>query len=166
MAFRKEQKTQSNFDSIRISLASPEEILENSHGEVTKHETVSYRTYKPERDGLYCERIFGPVKDYECHCGKYKGSKFKGITCDRCGVEVTQKIVRRERMGHISLNVPVVHVWYFRSVPNKSATFSDSPQRHWRRSFTISLTLCSIQVYLHAPKALIPIVTRHKRLDT
>lgn len=119
MAFRKEQKIQSNFNSIRISLASPEEILENSHGEVIKHETVSYRTYKPERDGLYCERIFGPVKDYECHCGKYKGSKFKGITCDRCGVEVTQKIVRRERMGHISLNVPVVHVWYFRSVPNK-----------------------------------------------
>lgn len=119
MAFRKDQKIKSNFNSIRISLASPEEILENSHGEVLKHETVSYRTYKPERDGLYCERIFGPVKDYECHCGKYKGSKFKGITCDRCGVEVTQKIVRRERMGHISLNVPVLHVWYFRSVPNK-----------------------------------------------
>lgn len=119
MAFRKEQKIQNNFNSIRISLASPEEILENSHGEVLKHETVSYRTYKPERDGLYCERIFGPVKDYECHCGKYKGSKFKGITCDRCGVEVTQKIVRRERMGHIALNVPIVHVWYFRSVPNK-----------------------------------------------
>lgn len=119
MAFRKDQKINSNFKSIRVSLASPEEILENSYGEVTKHETVSYRTYKPERDGLYCERIFGPVKDFECHCGKYKGSKFKGITCDRCGVEVTQKIVRRERMGHISLNVPVVHVWYFRSVPNK-----------------------------------------------
>ena len=100
-------------------MASPEEIKENSHGEVLRHETVSYRTYKPERDGLYCERIFGPVKDYECHCGKYKGNKYKGITCDRCGVEVTQKMVRRERMGHIQLNVPVVHVWYSRSNPNK-----------------------------------------------
>lgn len=121
MAFRKDNKIKSNFSSIQISLASPEEILENSHGEVTKHETVSYRTYKPERDGLYCERIFGPVKDYECHCGKYKGNKYRGITCDRCGVEVTQKMVRRERMGHIALNVPVVHVWYARSVPNKIA---------------------------------------------
>lgn len=119
MAFRKDNKIKSNFTSLRISLASPEEILENSYGEVTKHETVSYRTYKPERDGLYCERIFGPVKDYECHCGKYKGSKFKGITCDRCGVEVTQKVVRRERMGHIALHTPVVHVWYGRSVPSK-----------------------------------------------
>lgn len=119
MAFKKDTKINSSFSSIRISLASPEEILKNSKGEVLKHETVSYRTYKPERDGLYCERIFGPVKDYECHCGKYKGSKFKGICCDRCGVEVTQKVVRRERMGHIALNVPVVHVWYSRSVPNK-----------------------------------------------
>lgn len=119
MAFRKDNKIKSNFSSIRISLASPEEIKENSHGEVLRHETVSYRTYKPERDGLYCERIFGPVKDYECHCGKYKGNKYKGITCDRCGVEVTQKMVRRERMGHIQLNVPVVHVWYSRSNPNK-----------------------------------------------
>ena len=121
MAFRKDNKLKTNFSKIRVSLASPEQILENSYGEVTKHETVSYRTLKPERDGLYCERIFGPVKDYECHCGKYKGNKYRGITCDRCGVEVTQKMVRRERMGHIALKVPVVHVWYSRSIPNKIA---------------------------------------------
>lgn len=121
MAFKKDNKINSNFSKIKISLASPEEIIENSYGEVTKHETVSYRTLKPERDGLYCERIFGPVKDYECHCGKYKGNKYRGITCDRCGVEVTQKMVRRERMGHIALQVPVVHVWYSRSTPNKIA---------------------------------------------
>ncbi len=121
MAFRKENKFKTNFSKIRVSLASPEQILEDSFGEVTKHETVSYRTLKPERDGLYCERIFGPVKDYECHCGKYKGNKYRGITCDRCGVEVTQKMVRRERMGHIALKVPVVHVWYSRSIPNKIA---------------------------------------------
>ena len=120
MAYRKEtQNTQSNFSKITISLASPEEILEQSSGEVLKPETINYRTYKPERDGLFCERIFGPVKDYECHCGKYKRIRYKGIVCDRCGVEVTEKKVRRERMGHISLVVPVAHIWYFRSLPNK-----------------------------------------------
>ncbi len=120
MAYRKETpKKQSAFNKITISLASPEVILEQSSGEVLKPETINYRTYKPERDGLFCERIFGPVKDYECHCGKYKRIRYKGIVCDRCGVEVTEKKVRRERMGHISLVVPVAHIWYFRSLPNK-----------------------------------------------
>ena len=119
MAFRKENKTKSNFSKISIGLASPEEILENSSGVVLKPETINYRTYKPERDGLFCERIFGPIKDYECHCGKYKRIRYKGIVCDRCGVEVTEKKVRRERMGHIQLVVPVAHIWYFRSLPNK-----------------------------------------------
>ena len=119
MAFRKETKTKSEFSHISIGLASPEEILERSSGEVLKPETINYRTYKPERDGLFCERIFGPVKDYECHCGKYKRIRYKGIVCDRCGVEVTEKKVRRERMGHIQLVVPVAHIWYFKSLPNK-----------------------------------------------
>jgi DNA-directed RNA polymerase subunit beta' len=104
---------------VSIGLASPERILNMSHGEVLKPETINYRTYRPERDGLFCMRIFGCVKDYECHCGKYKRIRYKGIVCDRCGVEVTEKKVRRERMGHISLVVPVVHIWYFRSLPNK-----------------------------------------------
>ena len=119
MAFRKENKKNNAFSKITIGLASPEEILEKSSGEVLKPETINYRTYKPERDGLFCERIFGPVKDYECHCGKYKRIRYKGIVCDRCGVEVTEKKVRRERMGHIKLVVPVAHIWYFRSLPNK-----------------------------------------------
>ncbi len=119
MAFRKDNKIKTNFTKITIGLASPEEILEKSSGEVLKPETINYRTYKPERDGLFCERIFGPVKDYECHCGKYKRIRYKGTVCDRCGVEVTEKKVRRERMGHIRLVVPVAHIWYFRSLPNK-----------------------------------------------
>jgi len=119
MALKKESKLKSNFSKIIISLSSPEDILEQSSGEVLKPETINYRTYKPERDGLFCERIFGPVKDWECHCGKYKRIRYKGIVCDRCGVEVTEKKVRRERMGHIQLVVPVAHIWYFRSLPNK-----------------------------------------------
>ncbi len=119
MAFRKDTKVKNNFTKITISLASPETIKENSYGEVTKPETINYRTYKPERDGLFCERIFGPTKDYECACGKYKRIRYKGIVCDRCGVEVTEKKVRRERAGHIELVVPVAHIWYFRSLPNK-----------------------------------------------
>ena len=119
MAFRKEEKIPGSFNKITISLASPEMILDRSYGEVTKPETINYRTYKPERDGLFCERIFGPVKDWECHCGKYKRIRYKGIVCDRCGVEVTEKKVRRERMGHVHLVVPVVHIWFFRSLPNK-----------------------------------------------
>ena len=120
--FRKdnrEKRQNSDFTSITIGLASPENILERSSGEVLKPETINYRTYKPERDGLFCERIFGPVKDWECHCGKYKRIRYKGIICDRCGVEVTEKKVRRERMGHIQLVVPVAHIWYFKSLPNK-----------------------------------------------
>ena len=116
---KKKIRPKSNFSSITISLASPDTILERSYGEVLKPETINYRTYKPERDGLFCERIFGPVKDYECYCGKYKRIRYKGIVCDRCGVEVTEKKVRRERMGHIRLVVPVVHIWYFKSLPNK-----------------------------------------------
>ncbi len=122
MAIKKENLSNSNFNSITISLASPESILERSRGEVVKPETINYRTYKPEKDGLFCERIFGPVKDWECHCGKYKRIRYKGIICDRCGVEVTEKKVRRERMGHIELVVPVAHIWFFRSLPNKIAS--------------------------------------------
>jgi DNA-directed RNA polymerase subunit beta' len=119
MSFKKNQKLKSDFNSITISLASPESILESSFGEVTQPETINYRTYKPEMGGLFCERTFGPVKDWECHCGKYKRIRYKGIICDRCGVEVTEKKVRRERMGHIELVVPVAHIWYFKSLPNK-----------------------------------------------
>jgi len=120
MAIKKENRPRANFSKITIGLASPDSILERSYGEVLKPETINYRTYKPERDGLFCERIFGPVKDYECACGKYKRIRYKGIVCDRCGVEVTEKKVRRERMGHIKLVVPVVHIWYFKSLPNKT----------------------------------------------
>lgn len=123
MSFKKEIKVKSNFNQITIGLASPEEILEKSSGEVLKPETVNYRTYKPERDGLFCERIFGPYKDYECHCGKYKRIRYRGIICDRCGVEVTEKKVRRERMGHITLTVPVAHIWYSALLLTKLDTF-------------------------------------------
>ncbi len=129
MAFRRENKVKSNFTQISISLASPEEILERSSGEVLKPETINYRTYKPERDGLFCERIFGPIKDYECHCGKYKRIRYKGIVCDRCGVQVTEKKVRRERMGHISLVVPVAHIWYFRSLPTTLGSLLGLPTK-------------------------------------
>ena len=130
MAFRKENNNKKfGFTKINIGLASPEEIKDNSHGEVLKPETINYRTYKPERDGLFCERIFGPVKDYECHCGKYKRIRYKGIVCDRCGVEVTEKKVRRERCGHIELVVPVAHIWYFRSLPNKIGNLLGIPTK-------------------------------------
>ncbi len=129
MAFRKELNTKGNFSKITISLASPEHILERSSGEVLKPETINYRTYKPERDGLFCERIFGPVKDWECHCGKYKRIRYKGIVCDRCGVEVTEKKVRRERVGHIQLTVPVAHIWFFRSLPNKIGALLGIPSK-------------------------------------
>ena len=127
--FSKENKVKSNFERISIALASPEDIKERSSGEVLKPETVNYRTYKPERDGLFCEKIFGPTKDYECHCGKYKRIRYRGIVCDRCGVEVTEKKVRRERMGHIELTVPVAHIWYFKSAPNKIAALLGIPAK-------------------------------------
>src|SRR5512143_690378 len=114
-----DREARKSFTKITISLASPDMVLSRSHGEVTKPETINYRSFRPEKDGLFCEKIFGPVRDWECHCGKYKRIRYKGITCDRCGVEVTQKSVRRERMGHISLAVPIVHIWYFRSTPSK-----------------------------------------------
>jgi len=129
MAFRKESPLVSTYSKITISLSSPEKILEMSSGEVLKPETINYRTYKPERDGLFCERIFGPVKDWECHCGKYKRIRYKGIVCDRCGVEVTEKKVRRERMGHIQLVVPVAHIWFFRSLPNKIGSLLGLPTK-------------------------------------
>lgn len=125
----KENKVKSNFQTISISLASPEDIIARSCGEVLKPETVNYRTYKPERDGLFCEKIFGPTKDYECYCGKYKRIRYRGIVCDRCGVEVTEKKVRRERMGHIALTVPVAHIWYFKSAPNKISAVLGLPAK-------------------------------------
>ena len=125
----KENKVKSNFSKISISLASPEDITARSCGEVLKPETVNYRTYKPERDGLFCEKIFGPTKDYECYCGKYKRIRYRGIVCDRCGVEVTEKKVRRERMGHITLTVPVAHIWYFKSAPNKISALLGIPSK-------------------------------------
>ena len=112
-------KNSDSFSSITLGILSPEQILERSYGEVLKPETINYRSYKPEKDGLFCEKIFGPVKDWECHCGKYKRIRYRGIVCDRCGVEVTRKTVRRERIGHIALAVPVVHIWYLRSIPSK-----------------------------------------------
>ncbi len=129
MAFKQESQLKTDFNSITISLASPESIKRRSYGEVTKPETVNYRTYKPERDGLFCERIFGPTRDWECHCGKYKRIRYKGIVCDRCGVEVTEKKVRRERMGHIELVVPIAHIWFFRSLPNKIGTLLNIPSK-------------------------------------
>ena len=129
MALKKDNKIKSNFTKITIGLASPEEIKAKSSGEVLKPETINYRTYKPERDGLFCEKIFGPVKDYECHCGKYKRIRYKGIVCNHCGVEVTEKKVRRERMGHIELVVPVAHIWYFRSLPNKISYLLGLPSK-------------------------------------
>ena len=136
MSVKKEIKIKSNFNQITIGLASPEEILENSHGEVLKPETVNYRTYKPERDGLFCERIFGPYKDYECHCGKYKRIRYRGIVCDRCGVEVTEKKVRRSEWTHHS------HCWlltyrYFRSTPNKIGYLLGIPSKNWKVSYTM-----------------------------
>ena len=118
-SFRKDTKQRFDFSKITIMLASPDAILGRSNGEIKKPETINYRTYKPEMEGLFCERVFGPTKDYECYCGKYKRIRYKGIVCDRCGVEVTEKKVRRERMGHIKLTVPIVHIWYFKSLPNK-----------------------------------------------
>ena len=128
MAFKQENK-KTGFTKISIGLASPDEIMQISSGEVLKPETINYRTYKPERDGLFCERIFGPTKDYECHCGKYKRIRYKGIVCERCGVEVTEKKVRRERMGHIKLVVPVAHIWYLRSLPSKMAALLGIPTK-------------------------------------
>ena len=127
--YNKDNKVKSNFQKISISLASPEDITARSCGEVLKPETVNYRTYKPERDGLFCEKIFGPTKDYECYCGKYKRIRYRGIVCDRCGVEVTEKKVRRERMGHITLTVPVAHIWYFKSAPNKISALLGLPAK-------------------------------------
>ena len=117
------------FSALQVGLASPERILEWSHGEVTKPETINYRSQKPERDGLFCERIFGPVKDWECACGKYKKVRYKGVICDRCGVEITKSSVRRERMGHISLAAPVAHIWYLKGIPSRMGLVLDVPPK-------------------------------------
>jgi len=139
MANKKDFRPKAGFNQITISLASPDAILNRSFGEVLKPETINYRTYKPERDGLFCEKIFGPVKDYECYCGKYKRIRYKGIVCDRCGVEVTEKKVRRERLGHIKLVVPIVHIWYFKSLPNKIGYLLGMSSKKWKRSFITSV---------------------------
>ena len=144
MSLKKDNKAQTGFSKISIGLASPEEILENSSGEVLKPETINYRTYKPERDGLFCERIFGPVKDYECHCGKYKRIRYKGIVCDRCGVEVTEKKVRRERMGHISLHTSGTSVRFLR----KSVICWVFRPKNSKQLFTTSVTWLSSPVWL------------------
>src|SRR6202795_4647238 len=122
-----------DFDAIRVSLASPEQILSWSYGEVTKPETINYRSFKPEKDGLFCERIFGPVKDWECACGKYKRIRYKGVICDRCGVEVTQAKVRRERLGHVELAVPVSHIWFFKGLPSRIGHLLDMSIRDLER---------------------------------
>src|SRR5690554_6286265 len=136
MAFinNKETKPSTDLNSITICLTSPDDILERSFGEVLKLETINYRTYKPERDGLFCERIFGPVKDYECYCGKYKRIRYKGIVCDKCGVEVTQSKVRRERMAHISLAAPAAHIWFFKGAPSKLSLLLGISPRNLNRS--------------------------------
>jgi len=138
MSLRKNKKINNDFTRITISLASPESILENSNGEITQPETINYRTYKPEMGGLFCERIFGPVKDWECHCGKYKRIRYKGIICDRCGVEVTEKKVRRERMGHIELVVPVAHICTSSPFLTRLVICLAFQQRSWIRSFIMS----------------------------
>ena len=122
-----------DFNAIRISLASPAQIRSWSYGEVTKPETINYRTLKPEKDGLFCERIFGPQKDFECHCGKYKRVRYKGIVCDKCGVEVARSKVRRERMGHIALAAPVAHIWFSKGVPSRLGLLLDVPPRTLER---------------------------------
>ena len=146
---RKQDNPVVKFNKISIGLASPESVLSASKGEVLKPETINYRTHKPERDGLFCERIFGPVKDFECACGKYKRIRYKGIVCDRCGVEVTEKKVRRDRVGHINLIVPVAHIWYFRSLPNKIGYLLGLPSKkldmiiYYERYVVIQARSCS-----------------------
>ncbi|MFN4152815.1 MAG: DNA-directed RNA polymerase subunit gamma, partial [Candidatus Sericytochromatia bacterium] len=125
-----EVESEEQFDYVKIGLASPQRILGWSYGEVTKPETINYRTLKPERDGLFCEKIFGPAKDWECHCGKYKRVRHKGIVCERCGVEVTDSKVRRHRMGHIKLAAPVCHIWYLKGIPSHLSLLLDMPVRH------------------------------------
>src|SRR5512136_334769 len=133
MSFRRDNKTKTSYSKISIGLASPEEILDRSSGEVLKPETINYRTYKPERDGLFCERIFGPVKNYECYCGKYKKIRYRGVTCERCGVTVEHSKVRRERMGHITLAAPVAHIWFAKGVPSRLALLLDISPRNLER---------------------------------
>ena len=134
------------FDQIRISIASPEKILSWSYGEIKKPETINYRTFKPERDGLFCARIFGPIKDYECLCGKYKRMKYKGIICEKCSVEVTLSRVRRERMGHIELAAPVAHIWFLKSLPSRIGLLLDMTLKTWSGFCISNITSCSSRV--------------------
>ena len=133
LSFAERSKNPLNFNAIRISIASPEKIESWSHGEVKKPETINYRTFKPEKDGLFCAKIFGPTKDYECNCGKYKRMKHRGIVCEKCGVEVIQSKVRRERMGHIRLATPVAHIWFLKSIPSKIGILLDMTLRELER---------------------------------
>lgn len=146
----KKENYQMSFDAIKIGLASPEKIREWSHGEVKKPETINYRTLKPEKDGLFCERIFGPSKDWECHCGKYKKIRYKGVICDRCGVEVTKSSVRRERMGHIELAAPVSHIWYFKGIPSRMGLILDLSPRTLEKVlyFSIDVVTPCVIIYL------------------
>src|SRR5688572_8249265 len=141
MPFAKQNKFNPNFSKIIIRLASPDDILEKSYGEIKKPETINYRTYKPEMDGLFCERIFGPTKDYECYCGKYKRIRYRGIVCDRCGVEVTSSVVRRERMGHIKLASPIAHIWYFKGSSSPLSIILDVPPQALERIIYYALYL-------------------------
>ena len=137
-----EQKFKQELSQMKIGLASPEKIRSWSHGEVTKPETINYRSQKPEMDGLFCEKIFGPSKDYECHCGRYKKIKYNGMTCEKCGVEITTKDVRRERMGHIELAVPCSHIWYLKGVPSKMATALDIPPKQLEEIVYYNAHIC------------------------
>ena len=139
LSFYEKVKNPISFNAIRISIASPEKIESWSHGEVKKPETINYRTFKPEKDGLFCAKIFGPTKDYECNCGKYKRMKHRGIVCEKCGVEVIQSKVRRERMGHIRLATPVAHIWFLRSIPSKIGILLDMTLRELERILYFSL---------------------------
>ena len=135
--FRQRDVLHKTYSKFTIKLMSPDKILKLSRGEVTKPETVNYRTYKPEKDGLFCEKIFGPTKDWECSCGKYKGIRYKGIVCDKCGVEINKRSVRRERIGHIQLAVPVVHIWFFRALPSKIGNLLEYTVKNFRRDYLL-----------------------------
>src|SRR5213080_1244302 len=150
-----------NFDALRLSLASPDTIMSWSHGEVTKPETINYRTLRPERDGLFCERIFGPTRDWECHCGKYKRYRYKGIICDKCGVEVTRSKVRRERMGHIKLASPVSHVWYFKGIPSRMGLLLDMSPRNLEKVLYFANYIVT-DVYEEARKDMLAVLNMDK----
>ena len=161
---KKDMNQAMQFDAIQIGLASPEKIREWSHGEVKKPETINYRTLKPEKDGLFCEKIFGPQKDWECHCGKYKKIRYKGVVCDRCGVEITKSSVRRERMGHIELAAPVSHIWYFKGIPSRMGLILDLSPRVLERVLSCFLIFC-LRKYLLVCKRSISCIKHNIRSE-